>query len=376
MNNNKIIIVISAVNIIEGGALTILRECLESVSKWKNDSYKIIAIVHDKNLCNFDNIEYIEIPWAKRNWLNRLYCEYHYLKNTDKEIKSDIWLSLHDTTPNINAKTRAVYCHNPSPFYKPRLSDIKYNIKEYLFSKFYKYLYQINIQKNSFIIVQQEWLRNEFSRLFKIKAKKIIVAPPKQKTHTTQILKEHKIDSNIKTFFFPAFPRTFKNFEDICEACKILSSKGVHNYCVILTIDGSENIYANDIRQKYSQIDEITFNGLMKPEEVYETYSQSDCLLFPSKLETWGLPISEFIQFNKPMIIADLPYAHETSNGGKQVAFYKVSTPQHLANLMLSVINGNLEDFLPNIQQKLEPPTASNWEEVFNLLLEKYNQIS
>ena len=34
-----------------------------------------------------------------------------------------------------------------------------------------------------------------------------------------------------------------------------------------------------------------------------------DFLIFPSLLETWGLPISEFEQTNKKMILANLPYA-------------------------------------------------------------------
>lgn len=369
-------IVISAVNIIEGGALTILRECLQFLSKWDNNSCKIIAIVHNKNLCQFDNIEYIEVPWAKRNWLNRFYCEYYFLSKLNKTIKADIWLSLHDTTPNIDAKVRAVYCHNASPFYSPKLTDIKYSYKEYLFSKFYRYLYNINIKKNSYVIVQQQWLRNEFSQLFKLPSSKIIVAPPIQKMNQVQRLNEDVSTADIKTFFYPAFPRTFKNFQDICDACLILSSKGIHNYRVIFTIDGSENKYARDIVKKYSHLTELSFSGLLKPKQVLEMYSITDCLLFPSKLETWGLPISEFIQFNKPMIIADLPYAHETSNGGKQIAFYEVSNPLHLANLMHSVINNNLEAFRPNTQQKLEPPTAYNWDEVFNLLMENYNQIS
>ena len=145
---------------------------------------------------------------------------------------------------------------------------------------------------------------------------------------------------------------------------------------MILTIDGSENKYARDIVNKYSHIKEISFQGLLKPKQVFDIYSKTDCLLFPSKLETWGLPISEFIQFKKPMIIAELPYAHETSNGAQQVAFYEVSASQQLANLMFSVINDNLTAFVPNVQQKLQPPTAVNWEEVFSLLLENYNQIS
>ena len=34
-----------------------------------------------------------------------------------------------------------------------------------------------------------------------------------------------------------------------------------------------------------------------------------------------GLPISEFSEFNKPMLLADLSYAQETAAGSEQVAF-------------------------------------------------------
>ena len=70
-------VVVSAVNLNVGGTLTILRDCLGYLSKLNvNGEYRVIALVHNKNLAHFDNIEYVDIPWSKMMWVNRLWCEY------------------------------------------------------------------------------------------------------------------------------------------------------------------------------------------------------------------------------------------------------------------------------------------------------------
>ena len=70
-------IVVSAVNLRKGGTLTILRNCLEYLSNLAvEDDYRIVALVHKKELAYYPHIEYIELPWAMRNWGLRLWCEY------------------------------------------------------------------------------------------------------------------------------------------------------------------------------------------------------------------------------------------------------------------------------------------------------------
>lgn len=65
----------------------------------------------------------------------------------------------------------------------------------------------------------------------------------------------------------------------------------------------------------------IDFIGFVDKKTLFEYYELSSCMIFPSKIETWGLPISEFSEFNKPMLLADLPYAHDTAAGSSKVAF-------------------------------------------------------
>ena len=148
-----------------------------------------------------------------------------------------------------------------------------------------------------------------------------------------------------KKFFFPSFPRGFKNFEVICEAYKLLNEDLKNKSEIILTIDKSiEDPYARHIVNKYHSIQGIKFIGLISREEVFQYYNNVDCLIFPSKLESWGLPITEFKSFNKPMFLADLPYAHETLGTYTKAYFFNPNQAAALSLLMKNLIEEKLKD--------------------------------
>ena len=117
-------LVISAVNIRKGGTLTVLRDCLRYLSG--RSELRVTALVHKRDLCDFPGIDYIEIPWSIDGWGKRLKCEYVTMKGISEKLQPvDLWLSLHDTTPNVVAKRQAVYCQTSFPFLKVQLRDSK-----------------------------------------------------------------------------------------------------------------------------------------------------------------------------------------------------------------------------------------------------------
>lgn len=363
----KKVIVISAISLRTGGPLTILHDCLEYLSKSGiADDYRVVALVHNKNLAYFPNIEYIEFPKGTQ-WLRKLYYEYFKFNKISKQLKPYLWLSLHDTSPIVNAEHQAVYMHNPSIVNKIKRSDFKYDKTYIIFSLLYKYVYRINIHKNDYCITQQYWMKDCISKMYGIDRSKIIVARPNKNDNSN--CKE--IDfRRCKVFLFPAFPRPFKNFEVICEAAKILYEQNIRDLKIILTIDGSESKYSKDIVQKYQNIPILSFCGILDKFKMKEAYANADCLIFPSRLETWGLPISEFMEYGKPMIVADKPYAHETAEEG-YVAFFNESSPQELALLISETMKGDFTKFSIVETQAIQPPFASSFKELFNILLKK-----
>ena len=139
---------------------------------------------------------------------------------------------------------------------------------------------------------------------------------------------------------------------------------------VLLTVRGEENRYARWLKVRWGEVSSIDFHGLMSRDELEQAYGEAACLVFPSRSETWGLPISEFKPTGKPMILADLPYAHETAAGARQVAFFPVKDPEALAKAMENVLTGNTIDFGTVPVRVIESPYAYGWEQLFHFLLD------
>lgn len=364
---DKPVIVISAINLRSGGPLTILQDCLKYLSNSDiSKKYRIIALVHKKELAFHPNIEYVEFQDSVGNWAKRIYYEYLKFYKLSLKLNPYLWLSLHDTSPRVKADRQAVYMHNPSIVNKIKWSDFKYDKTYIIFSLLYKYVYRLNIKKNRHCIVQQFWLKDCIARMFNIAKDSIVVARPFNKTVNNEM---PTVNCNCKQFFFPSYPRPFKNFETVCEAAKILYNEGIENITIKLTINGTESAYSKSIVEKYNNIPIIHFCGILSKEEMQAAYRETDCLIFPSRLETWGLPISEFIPFNKPIIAADEPYSHETTEGGKLVAFFKTNSPLELSNLIKDSIKGDFSKFSSITPRKLEQPFASSYKELFDILL-------
>jgi len=371
---DKKLIVISAVNLVEAGTLAILRECLSYLSDLgKNEDYRIVAIVYDKALVDFPNIEYIQTQWPKKRWVNRLWFEYVSMKKISQQLSPVyLWFSLHDTTPTVYAERRAVYCHNSYFHYKWKLHDLLFAPKIALFAMLTKYIYRTNIHKNNYLVVQQDWFRTAMNSIFKVPLSRIIVAHPESPTIEVSTVTDFSENNNIYQFLFAGSPNSHKNFEIICKAAAILELElHIPNFKIIITVAGNENKYASWLFNNWGHLRSVEFIGFLGKDRLFEMYNQSNCLIFPSKVESWGLPISEFAQYNKPMLLADLPYAHETSEGSKLTAFFNPSDEAELAGLMRKLIEGD-SSFLHIVPKRTQAqPVVSNWADLFKILLEK-----
>ena len=365
--SKKKLIIISAINLRSGGPLSILHDCLNYLDFALTNSYKVVALIHSNSIApKTKNIHYIEFPKSASCYLFRLYYEYFYFYRLSKDLNPYVWLSLHDTSPRVNTIIQAVYCHNPSPFYKITKKDFFLDKNFALQSLLYKFIYLINIKKNNYVIVQQNWIKKEFKKAFKLK--NIIVAKPDTNLPVLNNIQKNRNDKKI--FFYPSFPRVFKNFEVICKAVTQIDEKYKNLFEVYLTINGNENKYSQMLYKKYQNVKNIKFIGFQSREKVFKIYAKSDCLIFPSKLETWGLPITEYKLFNKPILVSDLKYAHETIGDYNKVKFFNPNNSQMLAKYIVDFLEKKL-DFLKHSSKNQSGLRSSSWSELFDILLNR-----
>ena len=211
-------IVISAVNIRKGGTLTILRDCLSYLSTIA-DQYRIVAIVHRKELCDYPGIEYIEMPDTIKGWGKRLKAEYLTFNKISKQLAPVyLWFSLHDTTPRVQAEHQAVYCQTSFPFMRAKLQDFRFDPKIVLFTLFTRFAYRFNVHRNDYLVVQTQWLREGLSKMLNVDKNRFIVAPPKVNVPAY----DHGTMVQPPVFIYPATPDCHKNFETLCEAASLL----------------------------------------------------------------------------------------------------------------------------------------------------------
>lgn len=360
-------IVFSGINLFEGGPLSIYYDCLDACRELKlHEKFRLVAFVYKKELFRAyeDLAILVELPAGRKNYLFRLYYEYIYFGVFSHKHQIAVWLSLHDITPIVRVGKLYTYCHNPSPFLQKDLSKIKYSVKNTAFAFFYQYLYRINIKSADAVIVQQHWIRMAFEQMFPVQH--VIVASPKVQTSYRFQGLHTKNRNNI--FFYPAYPRYFKNFEVLLKACEVLEAEGMDWFRVWITIRGNENPYAVHLRKTYGSLRTVKWLGIQPRETVFQLYDQVDCLIFPSLMETWGLPISEFAQTGKAMILADLPYAHETAGDYEKCIFFDPKDAASLSDMMRDILEER-QQYCNCRRKNRQPPDADGWQQLLKMLL-------
>lgn len=358
-------VVISAVNFTEGGPLTVLRDCLRAAASQLEADWEIIALVHDRRLIDEPRVRLVEIADAKRSWLGRLKHEWLGFGKLSRQWQPDLWLSLHDITPRVSARRQAVYCHNPSPFYRLPWREARLEPPLFLFNRLYRYLYRAFIRRNTWVIVQQEWLRVAFQDLFG--QLPIVVAHPTvhiSATDSSALL----VSSRKVVFLYPALPRVFKNIETVLAAAEQLAAASAPGFELRVTLSGNENSYAQWLYGRFGHLECVRFIGRQNREEMADQYREATAVLFPSKLETWGLPISEAKVWRKPLLVAALPYAFETVGNCDHVQFLPAEDAQAWSDAMRALVE---QTWKPSPVQRDLPaePFVKDWPELWQFLV-------
>lgn len=360
-------VVVSAVNFTEGGPLTVLRDCLRAAAAHLPSDWEIIALVHDSSLINEPRVRLVEIPDAKRSWLRRIYHEWLGFRRLSLAWSPDLWLSLHDLTPRVQARRQAVYCHNPAPFYALPWHEARMEPKLWVFNRFYAHLYGAFIHRNRWVIVQQQWIRQAFINRFGTLP--IVVAHPNVKPPANEMKLAQPLTANSPcVLIYPTLPRVFKNVETVLGAMQQLEAQEQSGVELRVTLNGDENPYARWLHTRFHGTAGVRFIGRQTPIQMAQQYREASAVVFSSKLETWGLPISEAKAWNKRLLVADLPYAHETVGSYDQVAFLPATNVDAWACSITALARSEWT-VAPTTSTPVPEPFAPSWPALWSLLV-------
>lgn len=290
------------------GALSVLNDFYAEVRAYSDKNIKWTFIISTPQLEDTENIKVIRVPWVKKNWLCRLFFDYFVAPRIVKRERPDRLLSLQNIlVPGIKMP-QVLFLHNALPFVDYKIS-IKDSVVLWIYQNIISRFIYSSVKKAEKIIVQTHWMKDACIEKTGIDSEKILVIPPIIDIVPKKLFAYENMD--IPTFIYPATPLIYKNHKVIIEACKQLVQEGITNFRVIFTMTGTENKLARKLKagsEKYNL--PIEFVGVLKRDELFEWYSKA-ILLFPSYIETFGMPLMEARAYDTPIIVCDMPFVIE-----------------------------------------------------------------
>ena len=79
-----------------------------------------------------------------------------------------------------------------------------------------------------------------------------------------------------------------------------------------LTLDANDNWKGTTLRDLFGDVSEmVRFTGAVPRSTMPDLYAHHDVLVFPSRVESFGLPLLEAMTTSMPIVTSDLDWAHE-----------------------------------------------------------------
>ncbi|MGV3022270.1 glycosyltransferase [Streptococcus suis] len=322
-----------------GGALTILLDFVNYIKENKRD-IQWIFLLSDYY---FEETENIKIHIIKKDIVNRLKFDFFLGARVLKKYDVDVVLNFQNTFVYNISCPQIIYLHQTLPFQKNfKFSPFKRSEFNYWYIQF---LLGALIKKGLFyadkVIVQQEWLKHEIKSYVK-NCQNIMVIPP------NVVLQDYYSNDRIENtkFFYPTSNFIYKNIETLEKAVEILNHKGLKFSVEITTI-------------KRTDIPNIIYSGMLERSTVLKKMATS-VLVFPSLVESFGLPLEEARQLGTYIIASDTLFGSEILKNYENKEFFSGKNEKELALIMEKIITNKT-----NVN-KIGTPTknkgSNNWD--------------
>ncbi|HIF9538799.1 TPA: glycosyltransferase [Photobacterium damselae] len=344
---NKIL-VINAIALSHGGGESILNEFIQNL----DCKIKIYAFIsNDLYVDDLSKRDSLFLIRKKRlNILSRIYWDFHGLKKEIRKLKiSDnyTFISLQNTTAKVDTKDKYVYLHQAIPFSPYSWSLFKKRERSLFF---YKYIYHYFIflynDDNTIFIVQTNWLKKILER--KVSNRIIVLKPVffQNVSVDSNIIYSHQKNKNdIFNLIYPANDAVYKNHIVLINAMKIIKTRAPDVFDkinIIFTVNKNSNVYIDVVNAEIEN--SFTFTGRLSRVDLINLYRDCNCLLFPSYIESFGLPLIESQSLNMSIIASDIEVFRDVMYGYKNCEFVEPFNTEKWASVIINYVNFGVDN--------------------------------
>lgn len=273
-------------------------------------SYGGVILLKDliNNLKKFDLLLYIDsslkndFPVYRSFYINNsLIDKFSSQFKLKKYRKDDIVLCFHSLPLSIKIEAKTIiFFHNIELIKKPDLFTDNFNS---ILKKLYFYLFKKSCLS---YVVQTFTVKNKLEKYFNDKSISISKFNFIPKTTYPKKLIKKKWD-----LIYPSSGDKHKNHQKLNEALKILDSQKIKLKIVLTLAQNEFNYFYSSYNFKYIS---LINSGPLLRESCLENVMASKALIFPSKYESFGLPLIEASKMHIPIIASELDFVRDVCN--------------------------------------------------------------
>lgn len=313
----------------DDGALEIISDFYRYA--YGKEEYEFCFILSDELIKELDNISIQVFKWYRYSVIHRLIFDVFMYSRLIRKVKPDIIISFENKYINSHGNKEIVYVQQGlffcDDFFRGR--TMRMRLQQGIYGRFVK----CGLRKAHKIVVQTHWMKDEILARNIINENDIKIVYPRIEK---PFFYYKDSQANRKSFFYPAPLKQYKNHDVIVNAAQILVEQGVEDFQIQLTLTEEEfcKAYPNCKR------DNFICTGHIAHEIVMKAYTNST-LLFPSIVESFGLPLLEAAMVKTFILAADTSASNEVLQGYANADFFGMNDAERLADLMRDIIENN-----------------------------------
>lgn len=334
-------IVLLAHNLSVGGGLTVGREVTSTLPSLLPDHQFLIScpagVDYSDTECQ-PNVEVIRPP--KHGLSARFAWERGSLRDGIDAFEPNWIFGLGNLAFQGFCGRQSVLLHDPHHVYPSDTFgqvSLMYRLKKWTL----KQLFRRSLKKVESVYVQTNTIRNRFCHQYEFPRGKVHLLPPAcspRKRHQGQFqnLDDTLGVGSFKLLYISA-PWGHKNHKVLVDTFK-LHKKRMAGVCCFITVDPEMNSLGRAIVDRIEDEGlggQIISLGHLNSAEVQAAYGDVDALIFPSLLETAGLPLIEAMEHGLPVLASDLDYAQELC--GDAACFFDPCSPDSVADAIIRI---------------------------------------
>ena len=350
-----------------GGGITIYKQFLSHLPEYVGQNRYWIFVNPVLPQVEIEGVTYISFPLQSK--VRRILFEGKLLQAevSKLRVKPDVVVSLQNNGYKCFKDCKQiVYYHQSLPLYPGRYNLFK-STERTLFN--YKYIFPHIVKrtwtKDTQFVVQTPVVKRRFVSYFGVPSANVHVCFPDIEKIDVTLCKAYDWGDNRYHLMFVGDDSKYRNGCTLVKAMGLLKKKKsqlAENITIHVNSSPEKApIMYNEVL-KNSVSDNFVFEGIIRHDNLLDFYKSATALVFPSSVETVGLPLLEAAALGLSVIVANADYAYEVMKDYDGVKFADVSDYEVWGKSIIEVCESNKR------YKPLSQTRKSDWGYFFDLI--------